>query len=100
MKVALALYFVISVSDVMYAAGSSVDFKTAPNTVTHLRTRDHGIEVKASDVGPVYSIKDSAGNTLFKDLTLEQLQANNPSIYQLVKDAISTNQKLDASLHR
>lgn len=70
-----------------YAMGSSI--------VT-LKTRENVITILSTGNGPLYTIKDLAGNELASQLTLKQLEAHDSNLYEMVRDAVAKKPELHA----
>ena len=63
-----------------------------PN-VGFLETRDHRIELKG---GGRYTIRTKNGGIVAKDVTLDELRANNPNLHQILERAMAPNRNNDA----
>lgn len=71
--------------------------------VGYLEKRGRTIIIKSGPKGPLYSVKDEKGKTLFENLSAEQLRAQAPDIHEFLKTAMAQNgaksgAKVDASL--
>lgn len=75
--------------DIKQPADQSV-IKSAP-VIGYLETRDQRIMIKAGDL---YTISTKDGKVLAEDITLQQLQATNPSLHEILEQAIAANGRL------
>ncbi len=71
--------------------------------VGYLEKRGRTIIIKSGPKGPLYSVKDEKGKTLFENLSTEQLRAEAPDIHEFLKTAVAqkgakNGGKADASL--
>ncbi len=73
---------------------SFVAFSSIP--VVTLKTREHKILVKNTANGNIYSVFDKSGKELAKERTLEELQAQDASLAEIVKKAIAAPADLHA----
>ena len=62
--------------------------ETGPYTVIgYIEHRDRVITVKSGEQGVVYSARNKAGETLFENLTMDQMMAKSPEIHDFIKAA-------------
>jgi hypothetical protein len=73
------------------------------NVIGFLEGRDRVMTLKSSARGPVYTVATKEGKVLHENLSAEQLKAQAPEVYRLVKTAVAgdsrgTGPRLDASV--
>lgn len=64
--------------------------KSAP-VIGYLETRNQQITMKA---GGLYTIYTKDGEVLAEDVTLQQLEATNPSLHEILEQAIAANGRI------
>ena len=62
---------------------------TSLPAIGHLRTRDRIITILSSDGAPVYTIRTTGGEVLFRELSEEDLEAKLPEVHRLIKSAFA-----------
>ena len=72
------------------AAVTNAAPRSAFPVVGYLEGRGQTITIKAGPKGPVYSAKTAEGRTLFEDLSTDQLRAQAPEAYRLIKTGVAS----------
>ncbi len=57
--------------------------------IMYLEKRGQTITVMAGPKGPLYSVKNAEGKTLWENLSAEQLRAKAPELHQFIKTAMA-----------
>jgi len=73
------------------AAVTNAAPRSAFPVIGYLEGRGQTITIKAGPKGPVYSGKTAEGKTLFEDLSTDQLRAQAPKTYQLLKTGVASD---------
>jgi hypothetical protein len=60
--------------------------------------RHQTIEIRKGPEGPLYTVRNAAGEVLAENETLPALQAKRPEIYQQIK-TLQADSRIDASMH-
>ncbi len=69
-----------------------------PPVIVRLESKHETVVIKSGPTGPLYSVITGDGVLLVRDVTLAQLELNNPRVYKLVKSAIAASHaRMDAS---
>ena len=72
-----------------------------PPVLVRLESKHETIVITSGPTGPLYTVIAGDGTFLVKDVTLAQLELNNPQVHQRVESAIAANHaRLDAGLDR
>lgn len=75
--------------------GASPAWSADKTVITHLKTRDHQITVKANEGETRYTISDKEGKILAENLSTTELQHSQPELYDQIRSALA--KKLNAS---
>ncbi len=59
-----------------------------PPVIVRLESKHETIVIKSGPTGPLYSVITSDGVFVVRDVSLAQLELNNPRVYRRVKSAI------------
>ena len=62
---------------------------TSLPAIGHLRTRDRIITILSGEGGPVYTIRTTGGEVLFRELSEDDLRAELPEVHGLIKSAFA-----------
>jgi hypothetical protein len=72
------------------AAVTNAAPRSAFPVVGYLEGRGQTITIKAGPKGPVYSAKTAEGKILFENLSADQLRAQAPEAYRLIKTGVAS----------
>ena len=59
---------------------------STPSTLGSIKTRNERITINPNKT---YTIRNKDGEVVAKDMTLEELQAQNPELYEMIEDSIA-----------
>lgn len=57
--------------------------------ITRIATKDLTISVSSGPAGPLYTVTNRSGNELAIDLSLDDLRAQQPQLYEMIAPAIA-----------
>jgi hypothetical protein len=90
--VALGLNSCVRSNPLSVAQSTATPFVPVPETgpytvIGHIEHRDRIITVKSGEQGVVYSARTRAGESLFENLTMDQMMAKSPEIHDFIEAA-------------
>ncbi len=62
-----------------------------PPVIVRLESKHETVVIKSGPAGPLYSVITGDGTFVVRDVTLAQLELNNPQVYERVTSAIAVN---------
>lgn len=73
--------------------GARAAGRTPYPLITRIASRDLTISVTSGPTGPLYTVTNRAGNDLAIDLSLDDLRAQQPHLYDMIAPAIADSQQ-------